>query len=116
MKKLGFLLSLFLLALSMNAQQYLTGVWDTGKDNTKIEISEQDGVYSGIVVSSDNAKVIPGKEILKDVKSVDGGWKGKVYAMRMGKWLDANLEEKGDLLLVSVKAGLMRRTLEWEKE
>jgi len=116
MKKLAILFCVLLLAITMHAQSSLAGVWDTGKDNTKVEISEQDGIYHGVVVSSDNANVDPGKELLKEVKSVDGTWKGKVYALRKGKWLDAVLEEKGDLLLVSVKAGMMSKTLEWKKE
>ncbi len=117
MKKAGLIFNLLLFALGMQAQQPLAGVWDTGKDNTKVEISEQeDGVFSGVVVSSDNTNVKAGKELLKDVKSVDGEWKGKVFALKRGKWMDAILEEKGDLLLVSVKSGMMSKTLEWKKE
>lgn len=116
MKKTGLIFSLLLLTLTMNAQQAFEGVWNTGKENTKIEISEQDGTYGGVIVSSDNAKVEQGTEILKDVKSVDGEWKGKVFALKRGKWLDAVLEEKGEILLVSVKAGMMSTTLEWKKE
>lgn len=103
-------------ALSMNAQQSLAGIWNTGKDNTKIEISSTDDVYNGTVVSSDNDKVKIGNQFLKDVKWVDGKWKGKLYSPKKDKWYTAVLEETGDQLLVKVKAGMTSRTLEWKKE
>ncbi len=104
------------LAITMNAQQAITGIWNMGKDNTKIEITEENGVFGGKIVSSDNANAKIGNQLLKEVKSVGGEWKGKLYSPKKGKWFDAVLVEEGDLLLVTVKAGIMSKTVEWKKE
>jgi uncharacterized protein (DUF2147 family) len=98
----------------MNAQS-IAGIWNTGQDNTKIEITEKSGVYSGNVVSSDNAEVKIGKLFLKEVKSSGGKWKGKLYSPKKDTWYNAVLEEKGNLLLVTVKAGITNKTIEWKK-
>ena len=84
--------SFFLLAIiGLNAQTSPIGVWNTGTDDTKVEIAEADGSYVGSIVSSGNSKVKIGKQLLKDIK-VDGkGWKGKLYAPKKGKWFDAVL-------------------------
>lgn len=108
---LGILFS----AISMNAQQAPAGIWNTGKENTKIEIAEVNGVYEGKIVSSDNAKAKIGKQLLKDIKLVDGEWKGKLFAAKRGKWMDAVLKEQGNQLLITVQAGLMSKTIEWAK-
>jgi len=110
------MLCILLSSLTMNAQQSLAGIWNTENDNTKIEITAVNDVYEGKIVSSDNAKAKIGKQILKEVKSVDGEWKGKLFAAKRGKWMDAILEEKGNQLQVTVKAGWMSKTLAWRKE
>jgi hypothetical protein len=46
MKNLVLLIVMFFTTISMNAQS-LAGVWNTGEDYTKIEISEDNGVYNG---------------------------------------------------------------------
>lgn len=102
-------------AVTMNAQQSIAGVWNTGNENTKIEITETNGVYNGKIISSDNANAKVGKLLLKDIKSVGGEWKGKLYSPQKDKWYNAVLEEKGEQLLVTVKAGLMSKTIEWKQ-
>ncbi|MEO0723256.1 MAG: hypothetical protein AAFZ63_01860 [Bacteroidota bacterium] len=115
--KFSLLMSCFLLSiLSMNAQQSIAGVWNTGNDNTKIEITEVDGVYEGRIFSSDNDKAPIGKRLLKDVQLVDGEWQGKLYAAKREEWMDAVLEATGDELAITVKAGWVSRTVEWSRE
>lgn len=103
-------------ALTMNAQQSIAGIWNMGQDNTKIEITEDNGVYGGNIASSDNSKAKIGKQLLKDVKLVDGEWKGKLFAPKKSKWFDAVLKEKGNQLLVTVGSGFRSKTLTWTKE
>lgn len=107
---------ILLSTLTMNAQQAPTGIWNTGKDNTKIEIAEVNGVYEGKIVASDNAKAKIGKLLIKGVQLVDGEWKGKLFAPKRGEWMDAVLKEKGNQLLITVKAGWMSKTIEWAKD
>ena len=101
-------------ALTINAQS-IAGVWNTGQDNTKIEITENNGVYSGKVISSDNDQVKIGKQFVKDVKSVGGKWKGKIYSPKKDNWYNATIEAKGEQLLVTVKSGMMSKTIAWQK-
>ncbi len=87
-----------------------------GRDNTKIKITEDNGTYEGRVVSSDNANAKIGNLILKNVKSVGGEWKGKLYGPKKKEWFDAVLKVEGKQLLVTVKSGWMSKTVEWTKE
>ena len=98
----------------MNAQS-ITGVWNTGEDNTKIEITEDNGTLSGKIHSSDNAKANIGNQILKDVKSKNGTWEGKMYAAKKGEWYDAVLKENGNQLDITIKVGWITKTLAWTK-
>ena len=75
--------------LSMHAQ--LVGTWNTGNDNTKIEITEVNGAYEGEIVSSNNAKAPIGSKLLKEVQLVNGEWKGKLFAAKKGEWMDTLL-------------------------
>lgn len=111
-------LSFFILfsVISLQAQQSLAGVWNTGKDNTKVEMTEDNGVYSGKIISSENANAKIGNQLIKDVKSVDEEWKGKFYAPKKGKWFDAVFVEKDGQLMVTVGAGMRSKTITWSKE
>lgn len=87
-----------------------------GQDNTKIEIIKDNGIYGGRIISSDNPNAEIGNLILKDVKSVDGKWKGKLYAPKKKEWFDAVLKAEGKQLLITVKSGWASKTVEWSKE
>ncbi len=114
--KTVFTCCMLCLAISMQAQTSLVGIWNMGTDNTKIEITEDNGVCEGRIVSSDNTDAKIGNQILKEVKLVSGKWKGKMYSPKRNNWYNAVLEEKESKLLVTVKAGIMSQTLEWQKE
>lgn len=115
MKKLVLTCCFLLTVVCIQAQSNIAGVWDMGKENTKIEIKEVGGVFKGTVLSSDNAQA-KGKVLLKDVKASGDEWKGKFFAPKKGKWMDAIIKRKADVLMVKVKAGMMSKTLEWAKE
>lgn len=111
----SFFFSLLLSVGSLAAQSAPTGVWNTGNDNSKVEITEVDGNYVGTLISSDNTKAKIGKQLLKDLKPDGDAWKGKLFAPKKGKWLDATLQEKGNQLLIKVGSGFMSKTLKWKK-
>jgi len=115
MKKLSILILVLFTTISMNAQS-LVGVWNTGEDNTKIEITEDKGVANGKILSSDNVKAKIGNQILKDFKSSNGAWKGKLYAAKKGEWYDAVLKENGSQLDITIKVGWMTKNITWKKE
>lgn len=116
MKKFTLVLFAFFAALSINAQDSIAGIWNTGDDNTKVEITENDGAFYGKIISSENAEAKIGNQILKDVKFSKGEGKGKMYAAKKGKWYDAVLKEKENQLEVKIKVGVMKKTLKWKKE
>ena len=109
-------LCILFFSLTMHAQTPITGIWDMGQDNTKIEIKVNNGIYEGRLASSDNPKAKIGNLILKDVKSVGGTWKGKLYSVKKKKWFDAVLKTEGNQLFVTVNSGWSSKTLKWSKE
>ena len=115
MKQIAIIFCVLFSLSTMNAQNSITGVWNTGQDNTKIEITENNDVFIGKVLSSDNAKAKIGNQILKDVKFSNGKGKGKLFAPKKGKWYDATIKEKGEQLEITIKVGFMSKTLEWQK-
>jgi len=115
MKKLAFTCGILFFALSMHAQTSIAGIWNLEKDNTKIDITKGNDTYEGKILSSDNANVKPGKVILKDVKSVNGKWQGKLYSPKKNEWFDAVLKVEGKKMQVTVKSGWASKTVEWTK-
>ena len=108
-------LCILLSALAAHAQTSITGIWDTGQENSKIEIKEMNGVYEGKLVSSDNPKAKIGNLILKDVKSVGRTLKGKLFSVKKNKWFDAVLKTEGKQLLITISSGISSKTLKWSK-
>jgi len=70
--------------MNSSAQQLLEGTLNTGEENTKIEITEDNAVFCAKILSSDNANAKIGKQILKDITFSNGEWKGKLYAAKKG--------------------------------
>ncbi|MFK7770512.1 MAG: hypothetical protein AB8F94_00180 [Saprospiraceae bacterium] len=108
MKNFALTICLLLATIIMNAQQSLLGIWNTGEYNAKIEISKENGVCNGKILSSDNANAKIGNQIIKDVKLERG--------LRKGKWYDVVLKPKGKELEIKIAVGFIKKTLNWTKE
>lgn len=115
MKELTVVFFMMFVANFMHAQQSIEGIWDTGKENTKIELKKVEGEYIGTIVSSDNKKAKEGTKLIKDVQSENGEWKGKLFVAKKKKWKDATFVSKGDELEITVSSGWMSKTVEWAK-
>jgi hypothetical protein len=111
MKNFILFFGLLFLSISLNAQESIEGIWDTGQDNTKIVIINS----SGKIHSSDNEKVIIGKLLVKELKKIDNSWKGKLYLIKRNKWVDAIFVHKGNFLNVTISSGWQSKTLKWTK-
>ena len=111
------LLILILVATSfaVSGQNDISGLWNTGKQNTKVQIVEEEGIYSGVIYSSDNENAKIGRQLLKNVKSEDGKLKGKLYSIKKDKWVNVVVSENEDVLTLKVKAGMIKRTIEWDR-
>tara|TARA_Y100000389_G_C17321482_1_gene443304 strand:- start:391 stop:741 length:351 start_codon:yes stop_codon:yes gene_type:complete len=104
-----------LCSFSVFGQNNLTGTWDTGEDNTVIEITKSAVITSGKIKSSDNPKATIGKVMLKDLKKSGSSWKGKIYAAKRQEWYDAVLTRKGNILEIEISVGFFSKTIEWNK-
>ena len=110
------LFAFLLFSLSTFSQAELNGVWETGDENTRIEIADVEGQWVGKILSSDNQKAIIGKVILKDLKQDDSGWTGRIYAARRQEWYDVEISPKENVLELEVKVGLFSKSLDWKRD
>lgn len=106
-----------LLCFSFSAfsQSSLKGIWNTGEDNTKIEIYQSNEHWVGKIKSSDNSKAEIGKVILKDLKKNDDKWHGKLYAAKKKEWYDVTIVTESDVIELKINVGFFSKTIEWEK-
>ncbi|MEO1484954.1 MAG: hypothetical protein AAFU57_04350 [Bacteroidota bacterium] len=109
------ILAIFFGTLSINAQETIEGLWNTGKENTIVEIKKNNDSYEGVIVSSENSKAPVGKKLIKDVVETNEGYTGKLYAAKKDKWMDANFVVKEEILVLEVGSGLRKKSIEWEK-
>lgn len=115
MKKTIILLLILFSTFSIYAQSSIEGIWDTGNDNTKVEIKKIDGKLEGKIASSDNTKATIGKLIIKELQEDGDEYKGKLYAIKKSRWVDAVFAQKGQKLIMTISAGFRSRTVEWVK-
>jgi hypothetical protein len=94
----------------------LSGIWDTNKDNIKVEIYKKDGTCFGEIVSSDNAKAKIGTVILKDFILNNGIWEGKFYSVYRDKLVNALMQLDKNILKITVLLGQTSELLEWKKD
>jgi len=93
----------------------LNGLWQTGEDNSIVEVTEKNGVATGKLVSSDNPKAVAGTEILRNFSETNGTWNGSVYAIRRNKLMDATITPSADNLTIDVNAGFTSKDLTWTR-
>ncbi|MFT6003091.1 MAG: hypothetical protein ACI8UQ_000214 [Bacteroidia bacterium] len=110
------LMAISLFSISSLAQSGVEGEWVVGEQNTVIKIEQQNGIYLGKIVSSDNPKAQIGKPMVKELKLTKGKWKGKVYSPQRKEWYDAEFVRKGNKLAVEVSVGFFSKTTEWTKK
>ena len=108
-------IALSILSSCLFGQSKLAGSWDTGEDNTIIEISEVDGKLRGTIKSSDNPKAKMGHIILKKLNKNGKAWKGEIYAVKRQDWYDVYITQKGDVLQIDLSIGLLRKTIYWKR-
>ena len=100
----------------MYAQTSIDGVWNTGKDNTKVKITKENNIWMGKILSSDNEKAPLGKEILKDLEKKGETWNGKLFVIRKKEWYNVRIQINGNELELIVKAGFINKSSIWERE
>lgn len=108
-------LLLSLMAVDLEAQGALDGKWQTGEDNSVVEVTEAGGVAVGKLVSSDNPNAVMGTEILRNVTKTGDVWSGKIWAAKRKKLMDATITPSADTLEIKVSAGIASRTVTWAR-
>jgi uncharacterized protein (DUF2147 family) len=103
-----------LLSFSIHAQSLIQGIWETGEDNTRIEIRQTNGQWLGKIKSSDNNKAEIGKIILKGLKKDDNKWIGELYAAKRKQWYDVEISPKGNALELEISVGFFSKSIEWQ--
>jgi len=109
------ILALIALIPSLLAAEPLSGVWNTGEDNTYIKTFQKDGAWFGKIVSSDNSEAKVGSDILLGFAEANGVWTGKMFLPRRDKTVDATIQATAGELIINVSTGLMGRTLTWTR-
>lgn len=109
MKTFVLFLGLLLTSVSNSAQQTLDGVWNTGKENTTIEIKNGEGK----IYSSDNQKATKGKLMIKEIQKTNNTYKGKLYIIKKNRWVDAEFNPSEDFLNVTISSGWRSKKLKW---
>jgi uncharacterized protein (DUF2147 family) len=116
--KMKVLTTLFLLMFSIvytSAQQSLEGLWKTGKEETIIEIYFSNEQLIGKIKFSNNKEVDVGKIILKDLRSEENKWVGKIYAIKRKEWYSVEIISKEEVLELKISSGLISKSLQWKK-
>ena len=103
-------------SFSVFSQSNLNGRWNTGQDNTIIEITISNGKWIGKIKSSDNEKAEIGKLTLKELQQEESKWTGKIYAAKRKDWYDVEITLHNDILELKISIGLLSKSLEWKKE
>lgn len=92
-------------------QNDIAGIWKMAENNAEIEIKKEGDVYNGTVIKSDVEKAI-GKVVLIDFKKEGDEWKGKFYAVRRDRTVNATIKETGaDAMEMVINSGRRSRTV-----
>lgn len=116
LRNIFLVLIISLFSMNVFAQSDVSGEWIVGEKNTVIKIGQQNGIYSGKIISSDNPNVKIGKLMVKELKQTNGTWEGKVYSPKRKEWYDAEVTQEGNKLLIEISVGFFSKTVEWTKK
>jgi hypothetical protein len=107
--------TLILISVSVGAQEFIQGQWQTGRENTIIEIAPVNGEWFGKIKSSDNEKVSIGKVILKDLKKKNDKWPGTLFVVKKQAWYNVEITPHKTVLDLKIFAGFLTNETRWTK-
>ena len=113
MRKAFILLALFI-SLTALSQNEIVGTWDTGRENSIVEIYEDNGELFGKIISSDRAEVV-GKINLKNLQNKGDHWEGELFVFKRRSWYDVAIHEENETLFVVISIGFFEKEVEWPK-
>ena len=113
MRKAFILLALFI-SLTALSQNEIVGTWDTGRENSIVEIYENNGELFGKIISSDRAEVV-GKINLKNLQNKGDHWEGELFVFKRRSWYDVAIHKENETLFVVISIGFFEKEVEWPK-
>jgi hypothetical protein len=113
MKKVFVALAL-LVSLNAFSQNEIVGNWDTGKENSIVEIYEDSGDLFGKIISSDRAEVV-GKINLRNLENKGDHWEGELYVFKRRSWYDVSIHEENDTLYLVISVGFFEKEVQWPR-
>lgn len=113
MRKAFILLALFI-SLTALSQNEIVGTWDTGRENSIVEIYENNGELFGKIISSDRAEVV-GKINLKNLQNKGDHWEGELFVFKRRSWYDVAIHKENGTLFVVISIGFFEKEVEWPK-
>ena len=113
MRKAFILLALFI-SLTALSQNEIVGTWDTGRENSIVEIYENNGELFGKIISSDRAEVV-GKINLKNLQNKGDHWEGELFVFKRRSWYDVAIHEENETLFVVISVGFFEKEVQWPR-
>ena len=113
MRKVFVALTLFI-GLSAFSQNEIVGKWDTGKENSVVEIYEKSGELFGKIISSDRAEVV-GKINLRNLENKGDHWEGELFVFKRRSWYDVSIHEENDTLQLVISVGFFEKEVQWPR-
>ena len=113
MRKAFILLALFI-SLTAYSQSDIVGIWNTEKENSIVEIYEDNGELFGKIISSDRAEVV-GKINLRNLQNKGDHWKGELFVFKRRSWYDVAIHEENDTLYLVISVGFFEKEVQWPR-
>lgn len=113
-KRLFVLLCILFCSTGTRAQTSITGTWNTGKENSIVEIYEDSGDLFGKIISSDRAEVV-GKINLRNLQNKGDHWEGELFVFKRTSWYDVSMHEENDTLYLVISIGFFEKEVQWPR-
>ena len=113
-KRLFVLFCILFCSTSTNAQTSIIGSWNTGKENSIVEIYENSGELFGKIISSDRAEVV-GKINLRNLDNKGDHWEGELFVFKRRSWYDVSIHEENDTLYLVISVGFFEKEVQWPR-
>lgn len=95
-------------------QNEIVGKWNTGKENSIVEIYEDSGALFGKIISSDQPGVV-GKINLRNLENKGDHWEGELFVFKRRSWYDVSIHEENDTLYLIISVGFFEKEVQWPR-
>ena len=115
MDKLFFTMLLILSATFLFSDESIVGFWQTGKNNTVVEIYEKDGLFFGKVIKSKKVGASIGKDLITNCRLIDGKYYGELNNLKSNETFNIILSTKEEDIEIAVLLGFFKQKKIWSR-